>query len=76
MPRYYPVSAPPVVQCTPTTDQSGYYMWQCGHYAWDAYTGWYWVPGQWIENHPSYRYQAGYWYQSSGRYYWQAGRWY
>jgi hypothetical protein len=73
--RYYPVSAPPTTQCYPRTDESGYYLWQCGHYAWDPYSGYYWVEGRWIVNQAGYSYQPGYWYYSGGRYHWRDGNW-
>jgi hypothetical protein len=74
-PRYYPVSAPPVATCESTLDSTGFYFWVCGYYAWDTYSGYYWVDGHWELVSNGREYRPAHWYNRNGRFHFQAGGW-
>lgn len=74
-PIYIPYIAPPSNQCVSTYDETGYYIWICGHWKWDAYYGYYWVNGYWAAVPEDQQWSPGYWYRDGSQYRWQNGQW-
>lgn len=72
---YYPNLAPPSNQCVSSYDDTGDYLWVCGRWNWDAYTGWNWTDGHWEAVRYGQSYSPGYWYHSGSRYLWNPGNW-
>jgi len=74
-PIYYPNVEPPRVTCRNQFDSSYQWLYVCGRYRWDTYSGWHWVAGHWERMRYGYVYEPGYWGQANGRWGWTAGTW-
>lgn len=74
-PIYTPNIAPPAATCQNQFDPSGEWMWVCGRYTWDAWSGWYWSPGRWERIRIGYVYQPGFWGNNGAQWVWTPGTW-